>query len=744
MATMNEPASTVHRGDTSCPADACSPPRGRSLAFRVKGMDCAEEVAVLKREVGPLVGGEENLVFDVLTGRMTVLAAPPEVGEEAVARAVGRTGMAAERWREEGEEPPPEGWWERHGRTLLCAASGLLLVTGFAVHALTGEGLLAALGAGEASPPPLSIVLYLAALVAGAGYVAPKALYAARALRPDMNLLMIVAMAGAVGLGEWLEAASVAFLFALALLLERWSVGRARRAIEALLELAPQTARVVEASGETVERPVAEVAVGARVRVRPGEKVPLDGVVTSGETAVDQAPITGESIPVAKAPGDELFAGTVNGDGALEMEVTRGARDTTLARIIHMVEEAQARRAPSEQWVERFARIYTPVMMGLAVAVAVLPPLLGGGDWGRWFYQALVLLVIACPCALVISTPVTIVAALAAAARAGVLIKGGSFLEVPARLRVVALDKTGTLTWGRPRVQRVIPLNGHSEEELLARAAALEAESNHPLARAIVGAAQQRGVAFQRAEGLTSIPGKGAEGRLEGRRFWIGSHRFLEEQGAETPEQHRLAVSLEDAGHSVVAVGNDGHLCGLLSVADEPRSEAAAAVRGLRAAGVERVVLLTGDNAGTARAVAEAIGADEHRAELLPEDKVAAVRELAQRYGRVAMVGDGVNDAPALAASDAGIAMGAAGTDAAIETADIALMSDALDRLPWLVRHSRRALAVIRQNVVFALGLKLAFILLAGFGLATLWMAIAADMGASLLVIANALRLLRG
>lgn len=718
----------------------------RSLSFHIEGMDCAEEVAVLKRAVGPLVGGEEKLAFDLLKGRMTVTSSPAGVEAADVAQAVGRTGMAAEPWRVEGPAGGDQSLWRRHGRSLLCVVSGVATAAGFAVQLAASGGVVAAFQAGAeggTGVPLGAILLYLAAMVTGGWYIVPKAVYAARALRPDMNLLMTVAVLGAMGLGEWLEAASVTFLFALALLLERWSVGRARRAIEALLDLTPQTARVVDpAGGEVVERPVEEVVVGATVRVRPGEKVPLDGEVTSGETAIDQAPITGESIPVAKGPGDEVFAGTINGDGAFEMQVRRAARDTTLARIIHLVEEAHTHRAPSERWVERFARLYTPVMMVLALGVAVLPPLLLGGGWGHWFYQALVLLVIACPCALVISTPVAIVAGLAAAARSGVLIKGGNFLEAPARFRVVAFDKTGTLTMGRPRVQRVIPLNGHDEEELLVRAAALEAESNHPLARAVLAAVEERGLAFQPAAGLTAVPGMGAEGEIDGRRFWIGSHRMLEARANETDEQHRLAVSLEDAGHSVVAVGNDEHLCGLLSVADEPRMEAAEVVVGLKAAGIERVVILTGDNERTALAVGEALGADEVQSELLPADKLAAVRELEQRHGGVAMVGDGVNDAPALAAASTGIAMGAAGTDVAIETADIALMSDALDRLPWLVRHSRRALAVIRQNITFALGLKLAFILLAAFGMATLWMAIAADMGASLLVIANALRLL--
>jgi len=479
------------------------------------------------------------------------------------------------------------------------------------------------------------------------------------------------------------------------------------------------------------------------VLVRPGERIPLDGEILEGETAVDQSPITGESVPVAKAAGDEVFAGTINGDGAFEMRSTTLASETTLARIIALVEDAQARRAPSEQWVERFARVYTPAVLALAIALATIPPLLSGGGWGSWLYRALVMLVIACPCALVISTPVSIVAGLTLAARSGVLIKGGAYLEAPARWRALALDKTGTLTRGRPRVQRVIPLNGHSEEELLERAAGLEAESTHPLARAILAEAAKRGIETTAASGLTVLPGRGAEGTLGERVFWIGSHRLMEEKGAESEDTHRLALELEAAGHSLIAVGNQRHVCGLISVADEVRPEAAAALRALKALGVSPIVMLTGDNQRTAEAVAVTTGVDAVHAELLPQEKVDAVSALADELGQVAMVGDGVNDAPAMAASSCGVAMGAAGTDAALETADIALMSDDLSRLPWLVRHSRRTVAIVRQNIVFALAVKAAFMVLAVLGLATLWMAIAADMGASLLVIFNGLRLLR-
>ncbi|HEX6861560.1 MAG TPA: heavy metal translocating P-type ATPase, partial [Thermoanaerobaculia bacterium] len=413
------------------------------------------------------------------------------------------------------------------------------------------------------------------------------------------------------------------------------------------------------------------------------------------------------------------------------------------AHIIRMVEEAQSRRAPSEQWVERFARVYTPAVMALALAVLVVPPLFFGGSWDVWVYRALVLLVIACPCALVISTPVSIVAALAAAAHNGVLVKGGLFIEIPARLRAVALDKTGTLTWGRPAVVEVVPLAGHDERELLQRVGALEARSEHPLARAILAYIKDRGIAVLPAEDFKILQGKGATGRFEGREYWLGSHRYLEERGQETPDIHERLEAMSKAGRSAVVVGTADHVCGLIAVADEVRPESKDAVQALRDAGIETVVMLTGDNRGTAEAVGRETGIDEVRAELLPAEKVSAIDELVARYGQVAMIGDGVNDAPAMARSTISVAMGAAGSDAAIETADVALMSDDLGKLPWLIQHSRRTLRVIRQNIGFSLLVKAVFVVLTFAGFASIWAAIAADMGASLLVIFNGLRLLQ-
>ncbi len=721
-------------------------PRYRFI-FRVDELDCAEEVATLKRAVGPLVGGEDRLVFDILGGRMMVLDDGATASAEEIREAVRRVGMTASEWRARDDAETAAADRRRRVQAWLTTLSGLCVLAGLAIHVWLVGGLAEAwrlLTGREAEVMPLpEIAAYGLAVAFGARFVVVKAWYAARRLRPDMNLLMVIAVAGAAAIGEWFEAATVTFLFALSLLLESWSVGRARRAIADLLDLAPPTVRLKDAAGGETVVPAAEVPVGARFVVRPGERIPLDGRIVAGESAVDQAPITGESMPVPKAPGAEVFAGTINGDGALEIESTRVAADTTLARIIRLVEEAHGRRARAEQWVEAFARVYTPAVIVLAIAVFVLPPLLFGGVWAEWFYRALVLLVIACPCALVISTPVSIVAALAAAARQGVLVKGGTYVEMPARLRALAFDKTGTLTLGAPRVVALVPLNGHTEEELLERAAALEARSAHPLARAIVAHAEDRRVPVRPADDVRSLPGKGVAGRVGGTAFWLGSHRFLLERGQETPEVVAAADALEKEGRTVVVIGNDSHVCGLIAVADGVRPEAGRVVAELRAVGIDHLIMLTGDNRATAEAIAREVGIDEVRAELLPEDKVAAVEELVAAHTTVAMVGDGVNDAPAMARASLGIAMGAIGSDAAIETADIALMTDDLSRLPWLVRHSRRTLAIIRENTTFALGIKAVFVVLTFAGYATLWGAIAADVGASLLVVANALRLLR-
>ena len=712
-------------------------------AYRVFGLDCADEIALLRREVGPLVGGAERLAFDLLAGRMWVEGEMSAARERRIVAAIEAAGLRAERWRDGGGDGAAGA---RRWRSALTAASGALAAAGFAVAAATGGGVARALGlagGGEQALHPLAAALYLAAVGAGGTLFAARAWFAARRLRPDMNLLMAIAILGALALGDWLEAATVCFLFALSLALEAWSVGRARRAIEALLDLAPPRAHRLAADGSLVTVDAAELVPGERFVVKPGERVPLDGELTEGETEVDESPITGESLPVGKAPGATLWAGTVNGRGAITARATRRATDTLLARILRTVAEAQARRAPAERFTDRFARFYTPVVMGLAAAVALLPPL-AGGDWAAWIYRGLVLLVIGCPCALVISTPVAVVAGLAAAARQGVLLKGGAALEAAGRIDAVAFDKTGTLTHGRPRVVELAPLGDLAADDLLRLAAALEARSEHPIGRAVLEAARERGVAVPPAERAVYLPGRGAEGWIDGRAYWLGSHRQVAAADAETPEVRRRLAELSGGGRTVVALGAGDQVLGCLALADEPRPEAAAAILRLRGLGLEPVVMVTGDSRSTAEAIGARLGIDRIEAELLPAEKLAAVEALLATCGSVAMVGDGVNDAPALARSSLGIAMGAAASGAAIETADVALLGEDLGRLPWLVVHARRTLAVIRANVAFALGVKALFFALALAGVATLWGAIAADMGASLLVIANALRLLRG
>ena len=508
------------------------------------------------------------------------------------------------------------------------------------------------------------------------------------------------------------------------------------------MDLTP-TEALVRDGGRERRVDVDQLAPGALIVVRPGEKIPLDGVVVAGESAVNQAPVTGESLPADKRDGDEVFAGTINGRGALEVRVTRARRDTTLARIIHLVERAQAQRAPSQTFVERFAAIYTPAVIALAVVVAVVPPLLMGAGWHGWIYRALVLLVVSCPCALVISTPVSIVAALAGAARKGVLIKGGMHLERAGRVRCIAFDKTGTLTRGTPDVVEVISLNGVPPREVVALAAAVEQRSEHPIAEAILRYAAASGIEAVPGDQVQALAGRGAEGSVDGARVVLGNHRLFEERGLCSPMIHDRLAAISGSGCTAVLVARDECAVGIISVADRPREAGKDAIDLLRQQGIESLVMLTGDNHATAQAIANEIGVDEFLAELLPEDKVAAVGELRRRFGSVAMVGDGVNDAPALASADVGIAMGAAGSDAALETADVALMADELLKIPYAFRLSRATVRNIKANLAISLVMKAAFVIAAVAGVATLWMAVVADTGASVIVIANALRLLR-
>jgi Cd2+/Zn2+-exporting ATPase len=597
-------------------------------------------------------------------------------------------------------------------------------------------------------PAPAITGLAIAAMISGGWFVMPKAARAILRLRPDINLLMVIAALGASVIGEWVEAAPVVFLFGVAEWLEGWADRRARRATEALLEIAPKTAQV-KRDGTFVEVPAEQVATGETVAVKSGMGIPLDGEVLSGESAVNQAPITGESVPVDKRAGDTVFAGTINGEGSLEIRVTKAAGDTTLARIIRLVKEAQEQRAPTQRFVDTFARYYTPAVTLGALLVFLVPPLFFGGAWTPWLYRACVLLLIACPCALVISTPVSIVAGLTALARRGVLVKGGAHLETIARLKALAMDKTGTITEGKPRVFGVESLGTMSEQDIVGLAAGIDEHSAHPIAKAVVAHAKEIGATPRRAGDYHATGGRGAEGALDGHEYFVGNHRFTHELGVCSEDIERRIGLIEAKGQSVVVVGHKPHgscageALGIIAVGDTVRPHAAEAIRALHAAGVSTIVMLSGDNQRAADHIAGLVGIDRAKGDLLPADKVAAVKSLREEHGVVAMIGDGVNDAPAMAAAGVGIAMGAAGTDAAIETADIALMQDDLTKVAETVTLARRTMGVIRFNIAFALGLKAVFLVLTLTGHATLWLAILADTGATLLVVANALRLLR-
>lgn len=749
--TDHDHSHTTQESDSCCGQNATTvgqtpaPPPSAGRSFRVNGLDCAEEVAILNRVFGPEVGGSENLAFDVLNGRMTVLESATSLTDDRIIKIIGSTGMSAKPWDAETAVADQAAHFAR--QRLFTGLSGGFWTAGFLFHLVeTGVGGALRLfsGHGQTTMPLAEISLFLIAIVFGAWLVAPKAWSSARRLSPDMNLLMIVAVVGAIGLGEFFEAATVAFFFALSLTLESWSVGRARNAVSALLDLAPPIARVIRSDGSEADVPAAEVVVGDHFVVRGGDRIPLDGEVTDGRGDVDQAPITGESALVAKEAGDDIYAGTINGDGTLTVRATKAAGDTVLSKIIRMVGDAHSRRAEVEQWVTKFARIYTPIVMVLALLIAVVPPLLFAGAWSYWVYNALVLLVIACPCALVISTPVSIVAALAASARNGVLIKGGAYVEAPSRLKALAMDKTGTITMGEPEVASLHPLSGTSERDLLSAAVALEARSSHPLARAILARGVREGLEQAAATDTKTVPGRGVEGVWQGKPVWLGSDRFASEKGFGDAIPRDLLEQIEGAGSTLVAVGAGDQLLGLVELRDRIRPDAKGIVARLHAQGVQKIIMLTGDNERTARAVAAEVGIDEVRAELLPEDKVTAIEELVEKYDVVAMIGDGVNDAPAMARAHFAIAMGAVGSDAAIETADIALMTDDIGKVPWLIGHSRRTMGIIRQNIGIALATKALFVGLTAFGMATMWGAIAADVGVSLLVVANALRLLRG
>ena len=699
--------------------------------LQMAGVDCAEEVSLIQRALKPL-GGVREVRVNIMSGK-AIITHDETVTPEVLIKVIGDAGLKAIR---EGEKAGDEAQLKQKHRLLSVSISGAFTLLGLLMHWI------------HSAPQSVVLGCFLVAIISGGWFIAPKAVAAARRLAPDMNLLMTIAVLGAAGIGEWSEGAAVVFLFALSELLESFSVARARRAIQSLLKLSPETALL--RSGDTFEEvPVEKVRVGDIIAVKSGARVPLDGAVLSGTSSLNQAPITGESMPVDKKRGDQVFAGTINGEGSLEVRVSKGYSDTTLAKIIHLVEEAQSQKAGSQRFVDLFAKYYTPSVMALALVVFVIAPIASGAAWGVWFYRALVLLVIACPCALVISTPVSIVSGLTAMARRGVLIKGGAFLEAIGKLKALAVDKTGTITEGRPRVTRVVPVDSTDEIEIMRIAAAIDTHSDHPLAQAVVKYAEERGVDFPRSENYQARTGRGAEAEIVGHHYFVGNHRFTHELAVCSEEIEIILASIEEEGQSVVIVGHKPHancageVLGIIAVGDSMRPNAPEAIRSLHATGVQKVVMLSGDNQRTVDAIAQQAGVDEAHGDLLPDQKIERVRSLLDEHKIVGMIGDGVNDAPAMAAATVGIAMGAVGTDTAIETADIALMKDDLSKVAEAVHLGRRTVRVIQFNIAFAITVKLIFLVLAVFGYTSLWLAIAADTGATLIVTANALRLLR-
>lgn len=697
---------------------------GATTVLRIAKMDCPTEEGLIRGKLEG-ISGVTDLQFNLMQRTLTVRHTPDAIGP-AVA-AIESLGFEAEVQKtDEPRDPaapvPKTNWWP-------MAVSGLA--------ALAAEGMVWMTGENHWTV----IALALLSIFTGGLSTYKKGWIALRNRNLNINALMSIAVTGGLLIGQWPEAAMVMFLFALAEVIEAKSLDRARNAIRGLMDLAPATATVRQGDGSWKEVPAKEVALGATVRVRPGERIALDGMITSGRSAINQAPITGESLPVEKVEGDQVFAGTINETGSFEYRVTAGANDSTLARIIHAVESAQGSRAPTQRFVDQFAKVYTPIVFVVALLVAIVPPLAMGGEWLDWIYKALVLLVIACPCALVISTPVTVVSGLAAAARRGILIKGGVYLEGGRKLKTLALDKTGTLTHGKPEQTDFVPMSS-TGGDVVAWASSLAARSDHPVSQAIARKSQKDEVPLLEVSDFAALPGRGVRGKVGGRLLHLGNHRLAQELGlSENGIQARLET-LERQGKTAVLLMDERATLGIFAVADTVKETSRQAVAELQQLGI-RTLMLTGDNQHTAQAIAAQVGITEARGDQLPEDKLKTIESLIGSDGQVGMVGDGINDSPALARSDIGFAMGAAGTDTAIETADVALMDDDLRKIPTFVRLSRRTAAILAQNIVLALGIKAVFIALTFTGHATMWMAVFADMGASLLVVFNGLRLLR-
>ncbi|WP_434767043.1 heavy metal translocating P-type ATPase [Pseudomonas triticicola] len=733
-ASKAAPAPVHSHADSCCSSKAAAPALvqlsektsddARLSSFRIEAMDCPTEQTLIQNKLGKLAGVQQ-LEFNLIN---RVLGVTHNLsGTEPITDAIKSLGMHAEPLEAGVDAPAPapvkKHWWP-------LALSGLTALGAEVIHFTS------------AAPDWVVAIVALVSILSGGLGTYKKGWIALKNLNLNINALMSIAVTGAILIGQWPEAAMVMFLFTVAELIEARSLDRARNAISGLMQMTPEQATVLQADGNWREQEVKSVELGARVRVKPGERIALDGAVVSGSSTIDQAPITGESLPVEKTVGDKVFAGTINQAGSLEYTVTAAANNSTLARIIHAVEQAQGARAPTQRFVDQFSKIYTPAVFVFALAVAVIPPLFMGAAWFDWIYRALVLLVVACPCALVISTPVTIVSGLAAAARKGILVKGGVYLEGGFKLDYLALDKTGTITHGKPVQTDYISLDPTADATASAIAAALAGRSDHPVSLAIANAAVDKNSAALDVDNFAALGGRGVKGDINGQTYHLGNHRLVEELGLCSPQLEEKLFTLEKQGKSVVLLLDRSGPLALFAVADTVKETSREAIRQLHELGV-KTLMLTGDNVHTAQAIAAQVGIDEARGDLLPTDKLQAIENLYKQGHRVGMVGDGINDAPALARAEIGFAMAAAGTDTAIETADVALMDDDLRKIPAFISLSRNTASILKQNIALALVIKAIFLAVTFAGLATMWMAVFADMGVSLLVVFNGLRLLR-
>lgn len=689
--------------------------------YDVVGMDCGSCAKSIENHLNTIPAVNSASV-NFSTGKMKV---DHENAVDDIVSEVSKLGYKASLITRNNKPSETKKNKEGYGFIIL---SGILIAVGF-------------IGSYSGFPPLLSILLYAAAIVINGYKPVKSAYFSIKSRSLDMNVLMSAAAIGAALIGEWFEGATVVWLFALGTALQNRSIEQTRRSISNLMELAPTEAWVKDGK-ELVKRPVEAISIGTIAIIKPGERIPLDGEVIQGETSINQAPVTGESIPVDKQTGDTVYAGTINESGSIEIKVTKLVEDTTLSQIIHLVEEAQEQKAPAQAFIDKFAGIYTPIVFALAIAIIIIPPLLGFGTWGEWTYKGLALLIVACPCALVISTPVAIVSAIGNAAKSGVLIKGGTFLEKAGAINAIAFDKTGTLTEGKPKVSEIEALT-ISENELISLAFALEDYSTHPIAKTIVNYAKDKGISSKQGALFKNITGKGVQATIDDEVYYAGNLKLFEQMDVPLGNVKTKIDAIQNQGKTVVIIGTGKKIMGIITVADTVRTTTVKALNKLQQVGVKQLAMLTGDNKGTAKVISNETKINRYFAELMPEDKVNAIKQLQNEDQKVAMVGDGINDAPALATADLGIAMGGAGTDTAMETADIVLMADNLEKLPHTIKLSRKALAIIKQNIWFSIIIKLAALVLIFPGMLTLWMAVLSDTGAAIIVILNALRLLK-